>query len=418
MRTFTLDRTRHAAAVAALCGVALLAGCGSMKPASQELARVAKDWSLAIRASQVQPVYPLTEDLQPGDVFISQLSEADMVAEFEQRGFLPFDTHAGRLSIPSLAAAYDGYPGIAQDSRLPRPWQFPAGSAAPYSGAPLAGFPSYSFAISRGGGLNLAVPTQAVPVGLSLLGGDAASGTITLKETYTYGIPAPVLQQALAQFVHEHRAFLERYAPQTRTVDGKTEARPFYLRIVHRVYLVRTIDVQLAASRGFGAALAAGGTEPPKPLAMAEPHKISETLKALNEGLSKLPASPAALGGSVQFKMATDRSVSLEESFARPLVFGYQATQCEIGAGGSVQGCGPELALLERRPGAVQRTPVLFSACDSACKALRLWTDAGPQNVAALNDWLAKVRPGLATATLLNGPHADLRARAVDELIK
>jgi hypothetical protein len=253
---------------------------------------------------------------------------------------------------------YNGYPGVGEKANLPRPWQFPDGQNQPYALAPIAGFPSYSFSVSRGGGLNLAVPSQAVPIGLSLLGGDAANGTITLKETYTYGIPAPALDEALERFTRTHAAFLTRYAPQSRTVNGKQVIQPFYLRIVHRVYLVRTIDVQLAASRGFGAALSAG-TEAPKPLALDQPAKVSDTLKALNEGLAKLPANPSSLGGSVQFKMATDRSVSLEETFPRPLVFGYLATQCEIGSDGLR--CGPELALLQKAAGSVQRAKVTFT---------------------------------------------------------
>ena len=49
--------------------VGLLCGC---RTTESQLARVAKDWCLTIRSSQVLPVYPLTEDLQPGDVFAVQ----------------------------------------------------------------------------------------------------------------------------------------------------------------------------------------------------------------------------------------------------------------------------------------------------------------------------------------------------------
>jgi hypothetical protein len=403
--------------VAAAAGVMLLAGCNTIKPASEQLGRVAKDWSLAIRASQVSPVYPLTEDLQPGDVFVSQISEAQMISEFEEKGFLPFDTHVGRLSVPSLPRLYDGYPGISSASNLPRPWQFPAdGKATPFTGAPIAGFPSYSFGISRGGGLNLAVPAQAVPIGLSLLGGDAANGTITLKETFTYGIPAPVLDEALAQFVKANAGFLQRYAPQPRQVDGKPVMQPFYLRIVHRVYLVRTIDVQLAVSRGFGGALSAGAGEAPQPLSMAEPQKVKETLDALNAGLAKVPVNPTAVGGSVQIKIATNRSVSLEETFARPLVFGYLATQCEIGEGGGIRGCGPELSLLQKGSGVQRTQPVAFAACDANCELLRAWSRASAANAQALAEWAARQAPPIAGPTLINGPDAQLRARAVREL--
>ncbi len=55
--------------------VAMLSGCATQKMSGDQLARVAKDWSLGIRASQIIPVYPLTEDLQPGDVFL--VADAD-----------------------------------------------------------------------------------------------------------------------------------------------------------------------------------------------------------------------------------------------------------------------------------------------------------------------------------------------------
>lgn len=45
----------------------LTSSCGSLpRSKDKELEQVAKDWSMTIRASQVIPVFPLTEDLQPG----------------------------------------------------------------------------------------------------------------------------------------------------------------------------------------------------------------------------------------------------------------------------------------------------------------------------------------------------------------
>jgi len=62
------------------CSIYLALVCIPVSCASWErqhqLERVAKDWCLTIRASQVIPVYPLTEDLQPGDVFLVQTAAA------------------------------------------------------------------------------------------------------------------------------------------------------------------------------------------------------------------------------------------------------------------------------------------------------------------------------------------------------
>jgi len=59
-----------------------------------------QDWSLSIRASQVIPVYPLTEDLQPGDVFLVQTPVEDQVKVYLAKGFLPLDNLVTRLPLP------------------------------------------------------------------------------------------------------------------------------------------------------------------------------------------------------------------------------------------------------------------------------------------------------------------------------
>ncbi len=59
-----------------------VAGCATTNSSSKQLERIAKDWCLSIRASQVIPVYPLTEDIQPGDVFLVQTPVDKQVEEF------------------------------------------------------------------------------------------------------------------------------------------------------------------------------------------------------------------------------------------------------------------------------------------------------------------------------------------------
>ena len=77
----------------------MLAGCSTQRMGAQQLERVAKDWSLGIRASQVIPVYPLTEDLQPGDVFLVQTPVERQVDVYLDRGFLPLENLVARLSL-------------------------------------------------------------------------------------------------------------------------------------------------------------------------------------------------------------------------------------------------------------------------------------------------------------------------------
>ncbi|MCW5627164.1 MAG: hypothetical protein KIT73_20775, partial [Burkholderiales bacterium] len=182
--------TSAAVVVVALAG---MAGCSTPKMSASQLERVAKDWSLGIRASQVIPVYPLTEDLQPGDVFLVQTPSADQVKIYLDKGFLPLENLVTRLPVSGYRDFYRGWRGVDTDGMPtpPRGWQFPGDdAAADYALAPLAAFPSYGFSVSRSTGLNVAIPVQSVPVGLNLLDSASADGTITLKDAYTYALPA------------------------------------------------------------------------------------------------------------------------------------------------------------------------------------------------------------------------------------
>jgi len=143
---------------------------------------------MVIRASQVLPVYPLTEDLQPGDIFLVQVTVDDQAKIYRERGFLALDNLIFRLDPRGYEEFYrkSFEAGDAQHP-LPRHWLEP-GKPASWTLAPNASFPTYSFSARRGGGFNVALPVQGVPVGLSLLGGDATQGSITIAEARTYGV--------------------------------------------------------------------------------------------------------------------------------------------------------------------------------------------------------------------------------------
>src|SRR5713226_2261980 len=74
----------------------LFTGCCATKKC--QLEHIARDWCATIRASQVIPVYPLTEDIQPGDIFLVQLPVDEQQKIYEQKGYLPLDNHLDRLN--------------------------------------------------------------------------------------------------------------------------------------------------------------------------------------------------------------------------------------------------------------------------------------------------------------------------------
>src|SRR5262249_6446832 len=78
--------------------------------AQKQTERVAKDWCETIRASQIMPVYPLSEDLKVGDVFLVRMPLSVQEKIFKTKGFLPLDDHRHRLPITNFRSMYfDGY---------------------------------------------------------------------------------------------------------------------------------------------------------------------------------------------------------------------------------------------------------------------------------------------------------------------
>src|SRR5688572_3505932 len=164
------SRNSMAIRLISLCVLALiLSGCtGALR--NQQLEKVAKDWALVIRASQVIPVYPLTEDLQPGDILLVSTPIEDQVRLYREKGFLPLDQHLVRLYSTDFGKFYNSRYGISDGVIPPAFWQtLDRGGKHQWALAPRAAFPTYSFSVSSGSGLNLAIPVQGVPLALGLM---------------------------------------------------------------------------------------------------------------------------------------------------------------------------------------------------------------------------------------------------------
>ena len=80
-------------------------GCAYLaeKKSERELEMVARRWCMTLRASQIIPIYPLNEDVQPGDVFVVETPAPRQASDYKQRGYLDLEHLLGRLN-PS------GYP--------------------------------------------------------------------------------------------------------------------------------------------------------------------------------------------------------------------------------------------------------------------------------------------------------------------
>jgi len=296
---------------------------------------------MTIRASQVMPVYPLTQDLQPGDVFLVQLPIDKQQTVWNKKGFLPLDNHIARLNPGGYMTFYGHSFPLEESQKLPL--LHLTGEA--WKSAPRAAFPTYGFSVQRGAGLDLAIPISGVPIGLGLMGSDAAEGIVSIGSARTLGIDVLSLDDQLRAWAATRAGFFAALASQPNQKN--------YLRIVTRVYLTGELDIGLrdSSQRGAGAdagvpspieLLIAKTAEDPASTAKTNVENYENALSKLNAMLAKQDrfveqadgTKKLTAGGSVRFTSATARSITMKETFEPPLVLGYLGFDCEIRPGG------------------------------------------------------------------------------------
>ncbi len=335
--------------IAAICS-----GCSTLSKKGA-LEQVAKDWSMTIRASQIIPVYPLTEDLQPGDIFLVQVPIDRQQEIYKQKGFLPLDNMICRVDPQGYKDFYRNsfFTGRRRNLILPKDWLT---TNPVWSLAPTAKFPTYSFSVKRGGGFNLAVPVQGVPIGLSLLGGDAAYGSIVIADAKTYGVDVISLEKDVRDWARKNQDFLANFSP--------SEQKQNYLRVVSRVYLTGKLNISIQSGRSVSAGVSAGASKPvnlvvPGVGPDAEKNTMETYTKNLDklngmleEALKKIKISDKVdqlmPGGTVKVVAASSNSISLDETFLRPVVIGYLGFDMQIRPGGELGPPIPTHAILSR----------------------------------------------------------------------
>lgn len=410
--------------ISAVLVAMLCLSCKSLDHAREnELARVAKDWCLTIRASQVLPVYPLTEDLQVGDLFLVSTPIEDEVHSLEKSGFLPLENVIARLQPTGWQQFYNGSYFVNDETVLPRQWQFPnpPPTAAPmtsWSAAPGAAFPSYTFQIKRGAGATLAIPIQAVPVGLSLLQTSDAYGTVNISNASTYGLPVGVISPQVEEWASGNREFLKQYAPRRGTDrKGKPTVEQNYVRTVYRVYVAGGVNVSLISNEAKGARVDAGAS---KPVALFDAGSSTTDAADAAQSYAKVMSSlsqsiaSATPGANLTLASASSRSVAMNESFPRPLVIGYLAFDRSIEEGGIL---GPPLPTQARVSGGHVSSGTVIFAPDANTPKIRAWLNADPGNRQKLHSWIETNADGVGTALFLNGEeHREHRASAIKAL--
>jgi hypothetical protein len=339
----------HLPLVAASLALLFLTACATT---SKQLERVAKDWCETIRASQVICVYPLTEDLVPGDVFLVQTPQAQEQELYRRKGFLALSDHRARLKDLDYKSLYfngywkDEFGAVPHD----RPSRTGAGAIDPNAPgvaltevkAPRAAFPSYSFQVNNQQGLGLAIPVKGIPVGLNFLHADNATGSLLIGDARTYAADAAQIYAALEKWLYDNSA---TRSILTATVE-QSNVEFLLLRVISRVYLTGGMVVSLTRAASTGGELAAGKA-PNVGLVTAEGNikaNIAATLKALEDNAN---SSSLDAGAKVKFLSASNSSVTLAESFDRMLAVGYLGIDVPIFRDGSLGAPIPTFERLE-----------------------------------------------------------------------
>jgi len=158
------------------------------------------------------------------------------------------------------------------------------------------------------------------------MGAKSASGQVTLTRAHTYGVDELTLQDQVEKFVTDSRSNL------LELVEAQPDpSKPYYLQVVSRVYVTQTVSVSMYNDSAFGVT-ASGGVPKDVPIPDLQttnaPANYSNMVNAVNGVVSSQQSAVAAAGGlapggTLKFTAVSSRSVSMEETFPRPLVIGY-----------------------------------------------------------------------------------------------
>jgi hypothetical protein len=298
-----------------ILGIAILTGAfGCRSARDKQLADINKDWNKLIRASHVYPVYPLTQDLQPGDIFLVSKDIEDLTAWEQDDGYLKLDHQIARLNPFRYEGFYSNSFAFGTNA-LPHFWL----KNNSWTNAPSAAFPSYTFNVRQGVGANVSLPIQGIPVGLSLMGAKNASGYVTLAGANTYGVDELSLQIDVDRFVERNGPALRKFFARPNETN--------YLQVVSRVYTVSHVSVSMLNDSSAGGSLWGGSPKDvqiPSLVASNAAANYSSMVNAVNGTVPGASAVSAITpGGTLKFTSVSQRAVSMEEDFPKPIVIGY-----------------------------------------------------------------------------------------------
>lgn len=367
-----------------------ISGCAYNTP-QNSLEKVAKDWSMTVRASQVMPLYPLEEDLRPGDLYVITRSIDSEIETWKEKGFLPLVNRYDRLK-----PAEEAYTSYYKDGPYIE-------DSPSYTRLPRVAFPSYTFEIDKRRALGIAIPLNAVPLALSISGAQSATGSVVFKNASTQGLPDSQMNKAIQSWGDANRPELIKLRK-----DADANNHPLLIRLITRVFKIQGATVNLAFDQVEGFGVQAGApviapdltgssltqynsliahlnkqielkskpTEAPTPeirnseeeesssnttiedlkndLEQVKKLKSEYQIKALKNSIERISTEDRfggylLPGASVKVIGRSSRGVTMEEKFEKPLVLGYWASEYYVTQEGDLINLGPIKNLIDNQ---------------------------------------------------------------------
>jgi len=258
---------------------------------------------------------------------------------------------------------------------------------------------------------------QGIPVGLGLMGASRAAGTVTIKDAYTYGIHGEHMARLLYGWWDSAADVQE-----TLSTIAQSSETPIYFRVVTRVYLTGSVEVSLvnldAVSGGVDVAAAPKLKLPD--LSAADPEKVEASVKAYQAALNAISqplntGGVSAPGGAFRIAHASQRSVTMTQTFDRPLVIGYRGFDVQVFKEGTLSAPIPSFSVVSGQMGKESFRSITWSH-NKCSGAYSKWLPL-PGNRNMMVQWLEKNRIDLDPADLAySKEHLPTLKRAAKEL--
>ena len=346
----------QALAAMALPLLTCLIGCKVQTHAQIQGPDLQRQWSESIRRTGIQPIFPIREDVQVGDIYMSSIQSDEENESLNRRGHINLDLWMANLDITEeiskfyqtrllfpetssykktggyLDKSYFGdHEEGGYDRRLARLVSFPAFASAninqDFSPAEIMNF----------------VPPEIVNFFWMESRMEPRNISISASMAESYGLPVNVMHQSFAKQMRTNPDFQSAMIDNFPMTTGgsavrivRDQAAPYhksvnyYVKLITEVYMVRSLDVVFGLARnkeyidGLHTGIAGG-----------------MNLTRLNAMLAENVAANTS-GGNIRFISIGPDSVGLRRTFARPIAVGYRGILLRVnGVDKSVEMVGP-----------------------------------------------------------------------------